>query len=1068
MHYFIEATKLTTQDSADAYGPVSNDLTNKFNITSKFQLSTSAKAFACQDSMMIVQQSADDPSLVNAILKPIEGLKIHFSSVKYFVYRGILKNGFISDNLVTPKAASNSEFIKRFWDEWENYKTQSNQPDLPDPTPQSFGYDSTLDDSLNLENIYDRSQTDVRSLFVKEGEWIGNFSSSHTGFEVVLETDSFAPDLAYLRANSYQVDVTGLSGLNLRAKREQILSFIDPAAFFGLHYDVGINISEDSGGKKTIVKKKENELYTLLEKFHSRNRVYIDIRSEKGYSYNFYQNYGDANGNLLKVKTDSTSDFVDNLYYTNSWPLFFDSNPMGTGSLNKIKLKLRIDDNIKPILFFQNTELLDKSNQSRFIEDNKLLDGTSTEWSKALGFQFPNTGTGTSKKNIPYYIKLHYLRQEYNAVSPETVLKNDSYFNTVFCPIDLPNLANIDYKLQHVSNPDPSFLSGYLPNVSKRFSYMAKTGCFWDKDKVAFYAQTMFQHENTQQFYRDVPIGIGASEVFNLEGFNFQGEFGKHTFLHQDLAIAFETRVQDLSGGTLENIKLIKINFYNGIPSAKEGILVLGITQAELIALKNITSLSHQHHRYLYLEEATGSPFTDTNGENYRKFSLKLQGWKSDGKAKIQAPPTEIFVYTLNGTVFTSKEFAAQEANRIDTYNRNDEEKVGYETREPDTNERYEDYFIGLDPGMKTEVDGFITALNGISDTDPTAKQQIKTLVEDSAKDIWLQAVNYVQTDLGTPQAHPDDRPLYWGRIKMEVTLKHIYSIRPNFDLNKMLDLFEERSRNYKGIDFSYADSNGLKKILITGFDPFGLNEREALKKEKVNIRQSNPSGAVALSLHNTTTDNNLGYIQTMIIPVRYTDFDGSSAFLWGQGEGIIEKYIQPWISEVDMIITFSQDLGPDNYNIDQYATATRGGSPDNLRHKRIPKSRSINILGHPELEWFKSTLPSQILGGQVKSNDSYVDKDEKKQSGTPPVDEQLIGGSGGNYLSNEIFYRVAKLRQEIRPFLDDEKKKPFPTGHFHIAKLQNPALKEDFSADKTKTLINIVKAAVDNAVTGI
>jgi len=35
------------------------------------------------------------------------------------------------------------------------------------------------------------------------------------------------------------------------------------------------------------------------------------------------------------------------------------------------------------------------------------------------------------------------------------------------------------------------------------------------------------------------------------------------------------------------------------------------------------------------------------------------------------------------------------------------------------------------------------------------------------------------------------------------------------------------------------------------------------------------------------------------------------------------------------------------------------------------------------------------------------------------------IKGSGSNYLSNEIFYRVTKMRHEQRPSL--------PTGHLHI-----------------------------------
>jgi pyrrolidone-carboxylate peptidase len=39
------------------------------------------------------------------------------------------------------------------------------------------------------------------------------------------------------------------------------------------------------------------------------------------------------------------------------------------------------------------------------------------------------------------------------------------------------------------------------------------------------------------------------------------------------------------------------------------------------------------------------------------------------------------------------------------------------------------------------------------------------------------------------------------------------------------------------------------------------------------------------------------------------------------------------------------------------------------------------------------------------------------------------LQGSGGDYLSNEIFYRVGKLRSEIKPTL--------ATGHLHIPMIQ-------------------------------
>jgi hypothetical protein len=65
----------------------------------------------------------------------------------------------------------------------------------------------------------------------------------------------------------------------------------------------------------------------------------------------------------------------------------------------------------------------------------------------------------------------------------------------------------------------------------------------------------------------------------------------------------------------------------------------------------------------------------------------------------------------------------------------------------------------------------------------------------------------------------------------------------------------------------------------------------------------------------------------------------------------------------------------------------------------------------------------------------------------------------GGNYLSNEIFYRVARLRELLRPTLS--------TGHFHIAQLQDKE-KPNFSPTETKDLLDIVKNAIARGVNAL
>jgi pyrrolidone-carboxylate peptidase len=267
---------------------------------------------------------------------------------------------------------------------------------------------------------------------------------------------------------------------------------------------------------------------------------------------------------------------------------------------------------------------------------------------------------------------------------------------------------------------------------------------------------------------------------------------------------------------------------------------------------------------------------------------------------------------------------------------------------------------------------------------------------------------------------------------------QHTYSsgiqgseVNTGSDLEKIIQIFEEKSRNYKGVDFSLAPV-GAKKILITGFDPFQLER---------NKEQWNPSGIAILSLHGKLIDN--AYIQTMIFPVRYKDFD----------KGYVEKHIFPHITNVNMIITISQ--GANRFDIERFASKFRTKtSTDNLNVKNVnhifylPSGSEViktSINNIPE--FLETTLPKinmipGTLGNiRVVYNQEYESNLTSQQyspanSGTnnlsaPANGEIAINGSGGDYLSNEIFFRVSVLRNHLN--LNNILK----SGHLHVPILE-------------------------------
>ena len=428
------------------------------------------------------------------------------------------------------------------------------------------------------------------------------------------------------------------------------------------------------------------------------------------------------------------------------------------------------------------------------------------------------------------------------------------------------------------------------------------------------------------------------------------------------------------------------------------------------------------------------------------------------------------------------------------SYRRNYEELIGLfaldNSGRKTTDNNYENDFISKNKEIEKIVTAFIkyiyefpaemyTYKKGLENYyKPKEKkefelQELKKRIEKDATELWKKAVEPFQEYHSNKNY--DDRPLYWARLKMQSQLKRLPIFKDDIDfetsqvkkdtkLEEIITLFEEKSRNYTGINFGFSTS---KKILITGFDPFLLNSINHNKyKTGFNIKQSNPSGCVALWLAGNDREMQYCKVQTMIMPVRYSDFDNSENPENGIGEGIIEKYIKPWINKVDMIITISQAL-PQNYHIDVFATASRGGFNDNLNFLREKNSKSVN---EKSPETIVTTLPKELTENNSKAEfyGKYfeTEKDEEKYYKNRDFSKQkksdtsnfpktkIYSGPGGNYLSNEIFYRVAKLRSEMKPNLK--------TGHFHISKIQSEG--EDFNNFEIKELINNVVKSLKSA----
>ncbi|MFG2646781.1 pyroglutamyl peptidase [Streptomyces sp. NPDC048436] len=293
---------------------------------------------------------------------------------------------------------------------------------------------------------------------------------------------------------------------------------------------------------------------------------------------------------------------------------------------------------------------------------------------------------------------------------------------------------------------------------------------------------------------------------------------------------------------------------------------------------------------------------------------------------------------------------------------------------------------------------------------------------------LWRRAVDRAQgRGPGDGLSRDDDRPLYWARLGMTRELRQWEPTR--FGLSEarggsLISALETASRGHDSIRYPKRDAAGhrLKRVLVTGFDPFTLDR---------DTRISNPSGATALALDGTViqTADGPARVETTVFPVRWQDF----------ADGTVERTLRPHLPRVDLFTTISQGrVG--RFDIERTNGAWRGGFPDN---ENLSRTETVPV-GDPasQPQWTSTTLPYKDIvsaeTGRFPVYDNTLVTEIPAGQSAPVVrpDGPTAGstareGGGGNYLSNEIAYRATLLRDRLG--LHER----LPGGHVHTPVLQ-------------------------------
>jgi pyrrolidone-carboxylate peptidase len=301
--------------------------------------------------------------------------------------------------------------------------------------------------------------------------------------------------------------------------------------------------------------------------------------------------------------------------------------------------------------------------------------------------------------------------------------------------------------------------------------------------------------------------------------------------------------------------------------------------------------------------------------------------------------------------------------------------------------------------------------------------QAAAALVHTQGEALWRTATHraqHPQTDLPAT----DDRGLYWARISMALVLRQW---EPDFNVSTTERAGLIRSLEYtsRGIT-STRFGPGVRKILVTGFDPFTLD---------ADIRIGNPSGAHELTLDGQRwVVNGTTYeIQSVVFPVRYTDFDENMV------ENALAPHYRPGPQRADLVMTASQGrVGI--FDLEVFNGRRRSvssiGDNNNLWGGGTITAPVVSPSMPPGPEWLTSSLPlarmsqADVTPFRMRVNTSILEIPAGETAPVRRPDGPTAGsiaseGAGGGYLSNEVAYRNTLQRDLLDPSM--------PAGHLHV-----------------------------------
>lgn len=681
-YFFLEPGKNFTQADTEKFGIVSNG-TNASVFRTTSQISGySGKIYTICKGQIFVQPNSSSLDKVNIILKPfvqpINGL-----AIKYIIYRGLNKQDFFANGEVKPDDGSDAtEFVKHIRAEFKALFQMLKIKPEPQFLADYIGYQQDnlgipVEQEQKSEDLIDTyffktSETEdniesVKTAFelpvIPEGICLGEISDETLGIDIILnegdytienDPNPFQLNLSYARASDYYLNKSGYSGLQEKLIKESAASFIDIAAFYGLH----------AQGNGKIHLKPSNEtlqnaddIYNLIKNFKTKNTVYLYIQSNRQRSYNFYGNY-DLNGNNIRIGVTE-----DNLYEkkfgSDGWPVEIFENTYHSETL---LLSLINNKNYFDKIFYVDIgNLQDENKDVLFIKDFKNLSDKEKDYLEAVNFRINKVANIVrllyvgDNINEPYLTTEPYFLDKYH-----NVIRELYPLINVKTPIDLEgNLKSISFNKKSFVNLD-SFSNlqslSVINNSIIFYNGKKQEGeDFSYKEKVLFLAKKAETIDSNETNNRDLIFGTRTTLTTNIPKDN-ESQFLMLKIYGEANYKYFYNQVND--SGTV--IKLLKLKLNETLDTT---FFTVGITKEEYEKLLAIIPIDVSNVK-LYIDEEEKNPLLDIDAKkSYFKSSLGIGFENNIGYLQILFPSDKIYIYGDSIYSFVSREFVEYEHN---------------------------------------------------------------------------------------------------------------------------------------------------------------------------------------------------------------------------------------------------------------------------------------------------------------------------------------------------------------------------------------------------------------------